>query len=334
MIQWWNDIQFAAPQFLYLGLLLPLVGLWYIFRRRRNKADIRIPDTRFLAQSPVTFRVILFHSLFVMRLMALALLIIALARPQTSSSRQDITIEGIDIVMALDISGSMLAEDFRPNRLEAAKEVAMHFVAGRPDDRIGLVIFSGEAFTQCPLTRDHAVLANVFQSIRTGMIEDGTAIGDGLATAVNRLKDSKAISKVIILLTDGENNMGAMDPASAAEIARMFGIRIYAIGVGTIGMAPYPFRTPFGTQYQNVEVRIDEPLLKSMAEMTGGQYFRATNNQKLKAIYEEIDQLEKSKIDVTEFTRKKEEFLPLVLAALALLLLEFLFRIFIIRSNP
>ncbi len=334
MIQWWNDIQFAAPQFLYLGLLLPLVGLWYIFRRRRNKADIRIPDTRFLAQSPVTFRVILFHSLFVMRLMALALLIIALARPQTSSSRQDITIEGIDIVMALDISGSMLAEDFRPNRLEAAKEVAMQFVAGRPDDRIGLVIFSGEAFTQCPLTRDHAVLANVFQSIRTGMIEDGTAIGDGLATAVNRLKDSKAISKVIILLTDGENNMGAMDPASAAEIARMFGIRIYAIGVGTIGMAPYPFRTPFGTQYQNVEVRIDEPLLKSMAEMTGGQYFRATNNQKLKAIYEEIDQLEKSKIDVTEFTRKKEEFLPLVLAALALLLLEFLFRIFIIRSNP
>jgi len=334
MIQWWNDIQFAAPQFLYLGLLLPLVGLWYIFRRRRNKADIRIPDTRFLAQSPVTFRVILFHSLFVMRLMALALLIIALARPQTSSSRQDITIEGIDIVMALDISGSMLAEDFRPNRLEAAKEVAMQFVAGRPDDRIGLVIFSGEAFTQCPLTRDHAVLANVFQSIRTGMIEDGTAIGDGLATAVNRLKDSKAISKVIILLTDGENNMGAMDPASAAEITRMFGIRIYAIGVGTIGMAPYPFRTPFGTQYQNVEVRIDEPLLKSMAEMTGGQYFRATNNQKLKAIYEEIDQLEKSKIDVTEFTRKKEEFLPLVLAALALLLLEFLFRIFIIRSNP
>ncbi|MBP7850325.1 MAG: VWA domain-containing protein [Lentimicrobiaceae bacterium] len=327
-------MQFAAPQFLYLGLLLPLVGLWYIFRRRRNKADIRIPDTRFLAQSPVTFRVILFHSLFVMRLMALALLIIALARPQTSSSRQDITIEGIDIVMALDISGSMLAEDFRPNRLEAAKEVAMQFVAGRPDDRIGLVIFSGEAFTQCPLTRDHAVLANVFQSIRTGMIEDGTAIGDGLATAVNRLKDSKAISKVIILLTDGENNMGAMDPASAAEIARMFGIRIYAIGVGTIGMAPYPFRTPFGTQYQNVEVRIDEPLLKSMAEMTGGQYFRATNNQKLKAIYEEIDQLEKSKIDVTEFTRKKEEFLPLVLAALALLLLEFLFRIFIIRSNP
>ncbi len=334
MIQWWNDIQFAAPQFLYLGLLLPLVGLWYIFRRRRNKADIRIPDTRFLAQSPVTFRVILFHSLFVMRLMALALLIIALARPQTSSSRQDIAIEGIDIVMALDISGSMLAEDFRPNRLEAAKEVAMQFVAGRPDDRIGLVIFSGEAFTQCPLTRDHAVLANVFQSIRTGMIEDGTAIGDGLATAVNRLKDSKAISKVIILLTDGENNMGAMDPSSAAEIARMFGIRIYAIGVGTIGMAPYPFRTPFGTQYQNVEVRIDEPLLKSMAEQTGGQYFRATNNQKLKAIYDEIDQLEKSKIDVTEFTRKKEEFLPLVLAALALLLLEFLFRIFIIRSNP
>lgn len=334
MMQWWNDIQFAAPQFFYLGLLLPLLALWYILRRRRNKADIRIPDTRFLAQSPVTFRVILFHSLFVMRLMALALLIMALARPQTSSSRQDITIEGIDIVMALDISGSMLAEDFRPNRLEAAKEVAMQFVAGRPDDRIGLVIFSGEAFTQCPLTRDHAVLANVFQSIRTGMIEDGTAIGDGLATAVNRLKDSKAISKVIILLTDGENNMGAMDPSSAAEIARMFGIRIYAIGVGTIGMAPYPFRTPFGTQYQNVEVRIDEPLLKSMAEQTGGQYFRATNNQKLKAIYDEIDQLEKSKIDVTEFTRKKEEFLPLVLAALALLLLEFLFRIFIIRSNP
>jgi len=228
----------------------------------------------------------------------------------------------------------MLAEDFNPNRLEAAKKVAEDFVAGRPNDRVGLVIFSGETFTQCPLTTDHSVLLNLFKDVKSGMIEDGTAIGDGLATAVNRLKESKAISKVIILLTDGENNMGALDPISAAEIAELYGIRVYTIGVGTLGTAPYPVQTPFGKQYQNIEVKIDEPMLNDIASMTDGKYFRATDNKKLEEIYHEIDELEKSKIDVTEFRKKNEEFLPLVLVAALLFLLELFLRNTVFRTVP
>jgi len=236
--------------------------------------------------------------------------------------------------MALDVSSSMLAQDLKPDRLEAAKSVASDFIKGRPNDRVGLVIFSGETFTQVPLTTDQSIIENMFKAIQSGMIEDGTAIGDGLATSVSRLKESQAISKVVILITDGVNNAGSVDPASAAEIAKLYGVRIYTIGVGSMGTAPYPVQTPFGIQYQNMEVKIDEQLLQKVAEATEGCYFRATSNRKLEEIYREIDQLEKSKIDVTEFKKKKEEFLPLALAAILLLLLEFLFRNTLLRTIP
>jgi Ca-activated chloride channel family protein len=228
----------------------------------------------------------------------------------------------------------MLAMDFKPDRLEAAKDLAIEFIDGRPNDRIGLVIFSGETFTQCPLTTDHAVLKNLFRDIHSGMIEDGTALGDGLATAVNRLRGSKAVSKVIILLTDGVNNMGSLDPRSAAEIAKLYGIRIYTIGIGTMGQAPYPVQTPFGMQTQMMEVKIDEPLLMEIAKGTDGKYFRATNNAKLRAIYQEIDKMEKSKIDVTEFRKKKEEFLPLVLLAFIIIGFEMLLRYLYLKNIP
>jgi Ca-activated chloride channel family protein len=234
----------------------------------------------------------------------------------------------------MDISGSMMAMDFKPNRIEASKNVAMEFIDGRPNDRIGLVIFSGEAFTQCPLTTDHAVLKNLFQDIRSGMIEDGTAIGDGLATALNRLRGSKAISKVIILLTDGVNNMGSIDPLSSAEIAKLYGVRIYTIGIGTTGVAPYPVQTPFGIEIRSMEVKIDEELLRQISKMTDGKYFRATNNTKLRQVYQEIDKLEKSKIDVTEFHKKKEEFLLLAFIALILITLEIVFRTTYFRNTP
>jgi Ca-activated chloride channel family protein len=249
-------------------------------------------------------------------------------------NRQDISVEGIDIMLATDISSTMLAEDLRPNRLEAAKEVAVEFISSRPDDRIGLVVFSGESFTQCPLTSNHAMLINLYKDISFGMIDDGTAIGDGLATAVNRLKESKAKSKVIILLTDGINNMGSIDPQSAAEIAELYGIRIYTIGVGTMGTALVPVRTQFGMQYQRMEVQIDEELLRKISALTNGKYFRATNKQKLLDVYKEIDRLEKSKIDVTEFSRKKEDFLPFVILALVLLTIEFVLRFVVLKLVP
>jgi len=236
--------------------------------------------------------------------------------------------------MSLDISGSMLAEDLKPNRLEAAKAVATDFINGRPNDRVGLVIFAGETFTQVPLTTDHRVLINLFNQVEAGMIEDGTAIGDGLATAVSRLKNSTAISKVIILLTDGVSNMGAIDPLSAAEMAKLYGIRIYTIGIGSRGSAPYPVQTPFGIRYQNMEVEIDEELLQEIARQTEGKYYRATSNQGLESIYSEIDQLEKSKIDVTEFHKKTEVFYPFVLIALILFAIEILFKYTIFRSTP
>jgi Ca-activated chloride channel family protein len=241
--------------------------------------------------------------------------------------------EGIDIVISMDISGSMLAQDLKPDRLEASKNVAMNFISGRPNDRIGLVIFSGESFTQCPLTTDHQVLQNLFANVKSGMVEDGTAIGMGLATAVNRLKESEAISKVIILLTDGVNNQGSVAPLTAAKIAQKFGIRVYTIGVGTKGYAPYPFKTPFGTTvYQDVEVQIDEETLQNIASVTNGQYFRATSNKALESIYREIDQLERSKIEIKEYHKKKEEFFPLALLALTLLIIEFALRHTIFRS--
>jgi Ca-activated chloride channel family protein len=237
-------------------------------------------------------------------------------------------------MMTLDISSSMLARDFKPNRIEAAKEVASAFISGRPFDNIGLVVFSGESFTQCPLTTDHAVLLNLFSGLQSGMLEDGTAIGLGLANAVSRLKDSKAKSKVIILLTDGSNNMGNIAPVTAAEIAKTFGVRVYTIGVGTQGMAPYPVQTPFGIRYQNMPVEIDEGILKRIANMTGGSYFRATGNSKLKEIYAEIDQMEKTKLNVQEFSKKKEEYLILAWIAFGLLLMELIIRYFVLRKIP
>ncbi len=266
------------------------------------------------------------HSGIVLRSLALAALIVALARPQSLLSWQNSTTEGIDIVIASDISGSMLAEDFEPNRMEAGKNIAIDFIKDRPNDRIGLVIFSGESFTQCPLTIDHDVLINLFKDIKNGMIDDGTAIGMGLATAVNRLKESDAKSKVVILLTDGSNNTGSIPPITAAEIAKQFNIRVYTVGLGTKGMAPYPVQTPMGIQYQRVPVDVDEVTLGKIADITGGKYFRATNNSTLKNIYEQIDKLEKAKIDVTQYHKKTEMFLPLVVIALLLLLLEFVLK--------
>jgi Ca-activated chloride channel family protein len=255
-----------------------------------------------------------------------------LARPQKTDKYQDVSTEGIDIVLTQDISGSMLSRDFKPDRLEAAKNMATEFISGRPYDRIGLVVFSGESFTQCPLTTDHAVLINLLREIQSGMIEDGTAIGMGLATAVSRIKDSKAKSKVIILLTDGVNNKGEIAPATAAGIAKTFGIRVYTIGVGTQGVAPYPVQTPYGIQYQDMQVEIDEEILQDIAQTTGGKYFRATDNNSLEKIYKEIDKLEKSKIDVKQFIRKEERYMLPALIAFFMLVLEIIARNTLFRN--
>lgn len=322
-----SETEFAQKHFFWLMLVLPLLAGYYLWRYKKSNGDVRISTMSFFSGIKKSVKEYLRHGLFAARLLALAALITALARPQSSTSWQNVTTEGIDIILSMDVSGSMLAEDLKPNRLEASKAVAMDFISGRPNDRMGLVLFSGESFTQCPITTDHSVLKNLFKDVKNGMIADGTAIGMGLANAVNRLKDSEAKSKVIILLTDGENNRGEIPPMTAAEIAKAFGVRVYTIGVGTRGEAPFPFRSPFGgIVYQNVEVKIDEPLLTQIADMTGGKYFRATDNKKLKAIYEEIDTLEKSKIQVQEFRKKNEKFLPWVLVAGILLLLEFVFR--------
>jgi Ca-activated chloride channel family protein len=327
-------VHFAYPLVLYLELLIPLMTGWYIFRQLKNTPTIQMSGIQPFKGGPASWKNYLRHLPFVLRQVVFALLIVVAARPQSSNSWENVTTEGIDIIISLDISGSMLAEDFKPNRLEASKSVAMEFISGRPDDRMGLVVFSGESFTQCPLTTDHAVLLNLFQGIQSGIIEDGTAIGLGLATSVNRLKDSDARSKVIILLTDGMNNRGEIAPITAAEIAKTFGIRVYTVGVGTLGTAPYPFHTAFGIQYQNVKVEIDEKVLQEIAGMTGGKYFRATNNQKLKEIYQEIDKLEKSRIDVKEINTKTEEYQKYLSLALLLLLIEISLRLTLFKRNP
>jgi len=321
---WFKGIEFAAPGFFWLLIIIPLMLVWYFWQPKRQQGTLSVPTLRGFSKHSKSWFPYFRHSVIVLRCLALIALIVALARPQSSLSWQNSTTEGIDIVIASDISGSMLAEDFKPNRLEAGKNIAIDFIKNRPDDRIGLVIFSGESFTQCPLTIDHSVLINLYQDIKNGMIEDGTAIGMGLATAVNRLKDSKAKSKVIILLTDGVNNSGSIPPITAAEIAKQFGIRVYTVGIGTQGFAPYPMQSPYGgVVYQRMEVKIDEPTMTKIAQITGGQYFRATNNESLKGIYGRIDQLEKAKIDVTQYRKKTELFLPFAIAALILLLLEF-----------
>jgi Ca-activated chloride channel family protein len=325
---------FANPEYLFLLLLVPVFLYWYWRKEKMQSVDLQVSSTAPFHMASRSWRQRFRHLLVVLRVFAFTLLTIALARPQSSSSGENVTTEGIDIVLATDISGSMLAEDFRPNRIEAAKRVASDFIGGRNTDRIALVIFAGESFTQCPLTLDHAVLLNLLKDVKSGMIEDGTAIGMGLATAVSRLKDSKAKSRVIILLTDGVNNRGFIDPLTAAGIAQSYGIRVYTIGVGTVGTAPYPVQTPFGVQYQNVPVEIDEVLLDKIAEQTGGQYFRATDNKKLKAIYDQIDRLEKTKIEVTQFRHRDEEFYATASFAGILLLLELLLAHTVFRSVP
>ncbi len=326
--------EFKNPEFLLLLVLLIPPIVWYVLKNRNSEATLQVSSTLGLRNASRSFKYYLKHLLFASRMIALALLITALARPQSSRSWKDVTTEGIDIVMALDISSSMLARDFRPNRLEASKEIATEFISGRPNDRIGLVVFSGESFTQCPLTTDHAVLINLFKDVESGMIEDGTAIGMGLATSVNRLKDSDAKSKVVILLTDGVNNKGSIAPATAAEIAKTFDIRVYTIGVGSRGSAPYPVQTPYGVQYRNMEVEIDEEVLQQIAATTDGEYFRATDNQKLKNIYQEIDQLEKSKIEVKEYSQKNEEFFWFALIGGVLLLIELVLKYTVLRTIP
>ena len=327
-----KGIVFAQPLFLYLLILVPIIIVFYYFKQHKSTASLRMPGLEQFGNSAKTFRHYLRHILFGLRTFAIALLIIALARPQSNDNWQDVSTEGIDIILALDISGSMLARDFKPDRLEASKNVATEFISGRPYDRIGLVVFSGESFTQCPLTTDHAVLINLMREVQSGIIEDGTSIGMGLATAVNRIKDSEAKSKVIILLTDGVNNRGAIAPITAAEIAKTFGIRVYTIGVGTQGVAPYPVQTQFGMQFQNMPVEIDEAILKDIASMTDGKYFRATDNTSLSQVYSEIDKLEKSKISVKQYNKKEEKYMSFGLVAFVLFLIEMIARSSLLKN--
>jgi len=331
---WRPDVTFANPEFLYGLLVIPLAIVWYIRRHRRVSSDIRYSTLLPFAKIKPTPRERLRHLPFALRMVVVALLVVGLARPRTTLHGENMYTEGIDIVLVLDISSSMLAEDFRPNRIEAAKQVASEFVEGRTNDMIGLVIFAGESFTQCPMTLDYRVLKNLLRLVRTGIVEDGTAIGMGIAQAVNRLRDSKAKSKVMILLTDGVNNRGEIDPLTAAQIAQTFGIRIYTIGVGIIGSAPYPVRTPFGTRYQNVPVDVDEKTLQKIAEMTDGRYFRATNNRALKEIYQEIDQLEKTRIEVKAYRSYTELFYPWVGMGVLTALIEILLARTLLRKLP
>ena len=326
---------FLHPQLLWLLLLLPALLISYIVWRRRQQASLRVPSLLFISSVRGGLRVYLRHVLFALRLLALGLIIVALARPQSSSSWSEDRVEGIDIMLTMDISTSMLAMDFQPNRVEAAKEVAMRFIANRPNDNIGLVVFAGESFTACPLTQDHATLINRLREMTTGIIADQTAIGSGLATAISRLKDSKTKSKVIILLTDGANNTGNISPKMAADLAKTFGISIYTIGVGSgAGEAPYPIQTPLGTVVRNMPVDLDEPTMQQIADVSGGAYFRATDNESLAAIYKKIDQLEKTKLSTRNYHTTYEEFFIFVLAAAFLLLLEYLLRSTILRTNP
>lgn len=328
-------MQFASPYFLWLLAVIPLVVVYYVWRTRQGGASIQVSTIDGVAEAPRTVRYYLRHLPFALRCAAVALLIVALARPQSVDEGSTSNTEGIDIVLAIDISTSMLAQDLQPDRIQAAKQVAGNFITDRPGDRIGLVAFAGEAFTQSPLTTDQGTLQTLLGRLRSGVVEDGTAIGNGLATAINRLRESDAKSKVIILLTDGVNNQGQIAPMTAAEIAKAQGIRVYTIGVGSEGMAPYPAIDMFGNlTFVNQKVEIDEKVLKAISDMTGGKYFRATDKDKLKAVYNEINQLEKSKIEVTEHISYHELFLTWVLAALGLLMAEFLLSNLVLKRIP
>ena len=326
---------FANPNYLYLLLLLiPMIG-YYIYKLRKSQASLRVSSSEpFKVAGGTSLLVYMRHLPFVLRTLAVVLLIVILARPQSTDNWSSSSTEGIDIMLAMDISGSMLAQDLKPNRLEAAKDVAASFINGRPNDNIGLVVFSAESFTQCPLTTDHTVLLNLFKDVQPGIIQDGTAIGLGLANAVSRIKDSQAKSKVIILLTDGVNNRGDISPLTAAEIAKQFGIRVYTIGVGTNGTAPYPMQTYAGVQYVQMPVEIDEQTMSQIAGTTNGNYFRATSNTKLKEVYREIDKLEKTKLNVKEFSKREEAYAVFALIAFLSILLEILLRNTVLKKIP
>ncbi len=324
---------YLHPQYFWLLLLLLPIAIWLIMRVKNNDASLQVSSAEPFEKMAKPRKIWLYY--FPFTLIVVGLLIVVLARPQTSDSYSNSTTEGINIVIAMDISGSMLARDLSPNRLEAAKDVGIEFILSRPNDNFGLVVFAGESFTQCPLTSNHASLVNLFKQVDFGLIEDGTAIGLGLATAINRIKDAPGKSKVIILLTDGTNNTGDIAPISAAEIAQSFGIRVYTIGVGTRGMAPVPTLDVFGNiHYVQAEVVIDENTLQKIAATTGGKYFRATNTNSLKEIYSEIDKMEKTKLKTENYSRKYEQYIPFLLVALGILLLDILIRILVLRRLP
>ena len=328
----WKHITFAQPIFFALLLLIPFM-IWWQWRSKKNDSPaLRLTTLGGIDRAAAGGKAKLRPVLFMLRIIALLSLCIALARPQSSNTTENIDSEGIDIVLAMDVSGSMVAEDFKPNRIEAAKAVALKFVDQRPTDRIGLVIFSGESFTMCPITIDHNVLKEQIAQVKNGMIMDGTSIGMGLATAVDRLRFSKGKSKVIILMTDGVNNMGLIDPVTALEIAKAYKIRVYTIGIGTIGQAIMPVQTPMGIQKQMVPVEIDEPLLKKIAGETNGKYFRATNNKTLEGIYKDIDKLEKTRVDITSYKHYAELFFPFAMIAVICLALEMLLRYTVFSS--
>ena len=333
IFDYFNNITFGQPLLLLLFLIIPVLIIWKFGKGKKGIAAIRMSTTKGLAKSK-SWKNAVQQFPFIFRLLALSCIIMALARPQVKFDETETEGQGIDIVLCIDVSGSMTAQDFTPNRMEAAKKVAIDFVNHRETDRIGVVIFAGESFTQCPLTTDHYVLKTQISQIRNGLLEDGTAIGSGLATSVDRLRNSKAKSKVIILLTDGVNNGGLIDPSTAKEIAKTFKIKVYTIGVGTDGYAPTPVSTPLGIVMQSQKVSIDEGLLKNIATETGGKYFRATNNRSLENIYNEIDKMEKSKVELITFHRYSEKFYPFIFAAMGFLLIEIILRYTLFRKFP
>jgi Ca-activated chloride channel homolog len=330
IFDYFDNITFAYPESFFLLLLIPLLIVWKIFREK--KAAVVVSSVTKIDFA--TWKTALHNLPFICRLLAIACIIIAIARPQVRNEEQLTEGEGVDIVLCIDVSGSMTAQDFTPNRIEAAKKVATDFIDKRVSDRIGIVIFSGESFTQCPLTTDYAVLKYQVSQIRNGLLEDGTSIGSGLATSVDRLRSSTAKSKVVILMTDGVNNGGLIDPNTAKDIAKTFNIKVYTVGIGTEGYAPTPVNTPLGVVMQNQKVEIDEKLLTQIADETGGKYYRAKDNKSLQNIYSEIDKLEKSKVEITTYERFTEKFYPLVFAALAFLFLEVLLRFTVFKRFP
>ena len=332
----WHRYEIASPRMIWGLVVIPLLAAWYVWRRNKRQPRTTLSTVGVLASGPLDVKALLRHVPFVLALAGLGLLLLSMVRPQSSHEERDITVDGIDIMIAMDFSTSMLARDFKPDRLEAARAMAMRFIDARPNDRIGLVVYEGEAFTQCPLTTDHDVLRDLFLQARSGLIDGGTAVGVGLSTALLRLRESTRKSKVVILMTDGVNNAGTVQPLDAAQVAELNGIRVYTIGVGTRGMAPTPVGFGFNGQYEyrNMPVEIDEDMLRQVADMTGGKYFRATDEKKLQKIYEEIDQLEKTREKVTRYSRHSDKYFPVLLAGCSLLALGLLLERTLLRTTP